>query len=72
MSLQFRRYDYAAFFAFAAYAASSLAIPLVLVDMGRSLNFPLDQGGMGTGGALHVCRSLTMMALLLSWFSTWI
>ncbi len=35
--LRFGRYDCAAFLIFAVYAASSLAIPVVLVDMARDL-----------------------------------
>ncbi len=64
--LRFGRYDYAAFYAFASYAFSSLVIPLTLVEIGQDLNFPLDAGGMGTGGFLHICRSIAMMILLLS------
>ena len=64
--LRFGRYDYACFYAFAAYAFSSLVIPLTLVEMGEALAFPLDAGGMGTGGFLHICRSATMVVLLLS------
>jgi len=63
--LRFGRYDYACFFAFASYAFSSLVIPLTLVEIGRDLHFPLDAGGMGVGGFLHICRSITMMILLL-------
>ena len=64
--LRFGRYDYACFFAFAAYAFSSLVIPLTIVEIGNALSFPLDAGGMGTGGFLHICRSATMVVLLLS------
>ena len=64
--LRFGRYDYACFYAFAAYAFSSLVIPLTLVEMGADLAFPLDAGGMGTGGFLHICRSATMVVLLLA------
>ena len=60
--LRFGRYDYAAFLTFAAYAASSLAIPVVLVDMAEDLRFPLQEGGMAAGGAFQVVRSLAMCA----------
>ena len=60
--LRFGRYDYAAFLFFAAYAASSLAIPVVLVDMAEDLRFPLLEGGMAAGGAFQAVRSLAMCA----------
>lgn len=63
--MKFGRYDYAAYWAFTAYAASSLSIPLTLVAMGKSLNFPLDAGGMGTGGTLHLVRSAAMLITLM-------
>lgn len=62
--LRFGRYDYAAFFTFAAYAASSMAIPVVLVDMASDLNFPLQEGGMATGGSFQIARSLAMCATM--------
>lgn len=58
--LRFGRYDYAAFLTFIAYAASSLAVPLVLVDMAEELNFPLLKGGMAIGGIMQVIRSAAM------------
>ena len=63
--LRFGRYDYAAFITFAAYAASSLAIPVVLVDMAEDLHFPLQDGGMATGGSFQIVRSLAMCASML-------
>lgn len=65
MRLRFGRYDYAAFFAFCAYACSSLVIPIVLVTMARELDFPLEDGGMASGGQLHVARSVSMVIALL-------
>ena len=62
--LRFGRYDYAAFLFFAAYAASSLAIPVVLVDMAEDLRFPLLEGGMAAGGVLHLTRSIAIVAAL--------
>lgn len=61
----FHRYDFAAFAVFAAYALCSLSIPLTIVRMGKDLNFPLTDGGMGQGGALHLIRSVAMMVTLL-------
>ena len=63
--LHFGRYDYACFAAFTMYSVCSLVIPLVIVSMGRDLHFPLDQGGMGQGGFLHIVRSLFMLLALL-------
>jgi len=62
--LRFGRYDYAAFCSFSAYAISSLAIPIVLVAMAKELGFPLDHGGMGSGGAIHLVRSIAMCVTL--------
>ncbi|MBR7103834.1 MAG: MFS transporter [Lentisphaeria bacterium] len=64
-SLKFGRYDYAAFGAFTTYSVCSLVIPLLLVPMGKSLDFPLDAGGMGAGGVLHAVRSAFMILTLL-------
>ena len=63
--LNFGRYDYAGFSAFTMYSVCSLAIPLMIVAMGKSLNFPLDDGGMAAGGTLHMVRSIFMIASLL-------
>lgn len=60
--LRFGRFDYAAFLTFATYAASSLAIPVVLVEMADDLRFPLLEGGMATGGSFQIVRSLAMCA----------
>ncbi len=62
--LQLGRYDYASYSAFTAYAICSLLIPVLLVDMGHDLSFPLDKGGMGAGGVLHMVRSISMLAAL--------
>ena len=61
-----KRYDFAAYFAFTAYASCSLVIPIVLVKMGEDLNFPLDDGGMSSGGILHLARCIAMVFSLLS------
>lgn len=65
-ALKFGRYDYASFAAFIMYSMCSLAIPLMIVTMGKALNFPLDAGGMASGGTLHIVRSLFMFASLLA------
>jgi MFS family permease len=61
----FGRFDYAAFLSFFAYAAGSVAIPVVLVYLARDLGFSLESGGLGAGGALHLGRSLPMVASML-------
>ena len=63
--LQFGRYDYASFSAFAMYAMCSLVIPLMIVAIGKSLGFPLDDGGKSAGGTLHAVRSIFMTFSLL-------
>ena len=63
--LKFGRYDYASYCAFTAYSLCSLIIPLLIVSMGKSLNFPLDDGGMASGGVLHAVRSVFMFITLL-------
>ena len=73
-SLHFGRYDYAAFSAFAMYSVCSLSIPLMIVAIGQSLNFPMDDGGMGAAGVLHMTRSVSMVITLLlcGWISGFI
>jgi len=67
--MKFGRYDYGTFGAYMAYAASSLVIPVVLVAMALDLQFPLDEGGMAAGGALHAGRSVAIvLTLVLSGF----
>ncbi len=51
------KYNLASYAAFTAYAICSLIIPLALVQISRSLAFPLEAGGMGRGGALQLIRS---------------
>ena len=64
MKLHLNRYDYAAYAAFCAYACSSLVIPLVLVDLARELDFPLEAGGMSNGGFLQIARGFAMVVSL--------
>ena len=63
--MTFGRFDYADFAVMFAYAASSLVIPVVLVEAAGELHFALDAGGMSRGGALQVGRSLSMVAAML-------
>jgi len=63
--LRFGYGDYAAFAAFTVYSVCSLLIPLALAAMGRSLGFPLEKGGMSSGGFLHAVRSAFMIVTLL-------
>ena len=64
-ALRFGRYDYAAFSASVCFALCSLSIPLMIVEIGETLEFPLDRGGMAAGGMLHLFRSAAMVAALL-------
>ena len=67
--LTFGRYDHAAFLTFIAYAAGSVIFPVVMPDLARDLNFPLNDGGMGAAGALHFVRSGAMvLSMALSGF----
>lgn len=63
--LQLGRYEYGALLTFICYAASSVAIPVVLVALADDLNFPLASGGMTAGGFLHLGRSVTMVAAMI-------
>ena len=63
--MAFGRFDYATFLSFMAYAAGSVAVPVVLVSLARDLGFSLESGGLAAGGALHLGRSLTMVAAML-------
>ena len=61
-----RRRDVAAWSGFASYAVCAFVVPILLVTMGKELHFPLDHGGMSSGGALHLVRSIAMTVSLLS------
>ena len=61
----FGRYDYAAFSTYGCYAGCSMAVALALVDIGRSLQFPLEDGGMSAGGVLHMMRSISMVIAMI-------
>ncbi|MBO5667927.1 MAG: MFS transporter [Lentisphaeria bacterium] len=71
--IELGRYDFAGYGAFVMYSVCSLSIPLMIVAIGKSLNFPMDDGGMAAGGVLHMIRSVAMMTTLLScgWISAW-
>lgn len=62
--LRFGRYDGAAFLTFFSYASATVAIPVALVLLATDLGFPLGEGGMGAGGALHLGRSAAMMCAM--------
>lgn len=49
-----------------AYAAGSVIFPVVIPDLARALNFPLDSGGMGTAGSLHAVRCAAMVFAMVS------
>lgn len=70
--LSLGRYDYAAYSAYAMYSVASLVIPLMIVAIGRDLDFPIDGGGMSSGGVLHIIRSCAMLITLLlcGWISS--
>ena len=61
-----RRCDIAAWSGFSSYAICAFIVPILLVTMGKELHFPLDRGGMASGGALHLVRSIAMTVSLLS------
>ena len=67
---QMGRYDLAACLTYIAYAGSSVASPVVLVEIAGDLNFPLSSGGQGAGGALQISRSIFMvLAMVLCGFA---
>ena len=63
--MKFGRYDYAAFLTFFSYAAGSVVVPVALVALARDLGFSLEEGGMTAGGALHLGRTVPMVAAML-------
>ncbi len=60
--MKFGRYDHGAFLTFVCYAACSMVVPVSLVQIAQTLNFPLGEGGMSAGGGLHMGRSIALMA----------
>jgi len=65
LKMTFGRYDYAAFCSFFAYASGSVVVPVALVMLARDLGFSLEDGGMTAGGALHLGRTIAMVAALI-------
>jgi MFS family permease len=62
--MSFGRFDYAAFLSFFAYASGSVVVPVALVALARDLGFSLEEGGMAAGGALHLGRTVPMVAAM--------
>ena len=58
-------FDCAAFMTFFAYASGSVVVPVALVSLARDLDFSLESGGMAAGGALHLGRTIPMVAAML-------
>ncbi len=63
--LVFGRFDYAAFLSFFVYAAGTVVLPVTLVALADDLGFSLAQGGMTAGGALHLFRTVAIVASML-------
>ena len=63
--MKFGRFDYASFISFFAYASGSVVVPVVLVVLARDLGFSLEHGGLSAGGALHLGRTIPMVASIL-------
>lgn len=59
------RYDYATYMTYISYSSCSVIIPVVLIEIARTLNFPLEAGGQGAGGALQIGRSLFMVLAMI-------
>ena len=64
-NLSLGRYDFAGFMSLSAYAATSVVIPIALIPLSRDLGFPLEDGGMGAGGALQLGRSVFLVLSML-------
>lgn len=63
--MTFGRFDIAAFFCFFVYASGTVVIPVALVTLAKDLGFPLKSGGLTAGGALHLGRTLAIVASML-------
>lgn len=63
--LVFGRFDYAAFLSFFVYASGTVVLPVTLVALADDLGFSLAQGGMTAGGALHLFRTVAIVAAML-------
>ena len=64
------RYDYATYMTYIAYSSCSVIVPVVLVEIAHTLNFPLESGGQGAGGALQIGRSLFMVLAMIFWVAS--
>lgn len=64
--LKFGHFDRAAWLIFSTYAAVSLSVPVVLVQMADDLHFPLANGGMTIGGSFQLARSFSMTIAMLA------
>jgi MFS family permease len=63
--LRFGYHDYASFLIFIAYSAGSVIVPVSLVNLAQDLGFGLRSGGMAAGGALHLVRTVPLVATML-------
>lgn len=66
LKLEVGRYDFAAAATFIAYAGCSIVLPVAMIPAAKDLGFALDAGGQGMGGALHLGRSMTMVAAMIA------
>ena len=63
--LKFGRYDYAQFSSYFSYASGSVVIPIALVAVSKQLGFSLEEGGMTSGGALQIAKTISMVFTML-------
>ncbi len=63
--MTFGRYDYAAFSSLFAYAAASVVVPVVLLQLADELGFSLEEGGFAAGGALGIAHSAPIFIMML-------
>ena len=58
--------DLITYWSFCAYACCTVVLPLVLVELFKSLNFPLDCGNKGAAGFLQMALSIFMVFSMLA------
>ena len=58
--------DVITYWSFTAYACCTVVLPLVLVELFKSLNFPLDCGNKGAAGFLQMALSIFMVFSMLA------
>ena len=63
---QFQGRDYLTYSAFGAYSACTVALPLVLVELFKNIDFPLDTGNRGAAGFLQMALSIFMVFSMLA------